>query len=376
MRKNILILSHGYGLPFIESCNQYTQLFDETTSQVTVAYLSGQPNADIRQKTLASNVLFLNCPTAHLRGFKLPAIYQVYKLCRDHHFDMVICHRYKPLYILLCFMPFLAIPLVIGVLHAMGAMQSFWRQLLFKIFAKQNIILAGVSNAVRDDLRRCLPSLATDRIITLNNIIDYPCFEPQLLSRTAARTQLGLLTEAFVFGHIGRLAPEKDQKSLILAFARIAAQQPHTQLVIIGQGALEAELKKQVRDLNLDSRILFTGEMANAYRFMKAFDTFILCSVKESFGRVLLEAMMARVPTIATLAGGMPEVIAESGMLVAAQHPEQLADAMRRACQSTQQELSQMGEKGYHRMYSHFSLEAVKKTFWQLPALQELFHES
>ncbi len=367
MRKNILILVHSYGLPFIESCNQYTRLFNSDEYDVTVAYLVGVRDEHIIQKTLAKNIIFLECAKRSVRGLKLAAIYKVLKLCREKNFDIVICHRYKPSYIMLWVNHLCRIPNVICVTHAMGAMQSFWRRLLIAALSKKNMIFAGVSNAVRNDLRRVFFGIAQERIVTLPNIIDYELFEPKLLPREEARAILKLPAHAFVFGHVGRLAKEKDQKTLIQAFAQVVTQHPHAKLILIGDGPLETELKKLANHLGIENHVLFAGFIPDGFRFMKAFDAFILCSIKESFGRVLLEAMIACTPIIATKTNGIPEVVGDAGFLVEAANSKDLAAKMLTASQLPTDQLVAIGKQGRQRMLDHFSLTPFRKIFWQLP---------
>jgi hypothetical protein len=101
MRKKILILAHSYGMQFVESCNQYTQLFDKNNYAVTVAFLIGAPDEITRAKISAENLLFLNLPSRALRGMKWRAIWKVLTLCRAQGYEIVVCHRYKPTYIML-----------------------------------------------------------------------------------------------------------------------------------------------------------------------------------------------------------------------------------------------------------------------------------
>jgi glycosyltransferase involved in cell wall biosynthesis len=363
MRKNILILGHSYGMQFIESCNQYTHLFDKQEYEVTVAYLVGEPDDQIINKTFAENILFLNCSRRDIRGLKISAIRKLLALCRDKHFEIVICHRYKPTYIMLWVAQFCRIPALFFVMHAIGTMQSAARRLLIAALWRKNMTFAGVSDAVRDDLRKDMWRVPKARIVTLHNIIDHELFEPQFVNRPAARQELKIAPEAFVFGHIGRFVKEKDQKTLIQAFAFVTPHCPDAKLVIIGDGRLEIELKQQVKDLGLVNDVIFTGFIADGYRFIKAFDVTVLCSIKEAFGRVLLEAMVARIPIIATTVCGIPEVVGDAGLLVEASNPEKLAAAMIQIYQTPPTELHQFGEKGYQRMLNHFSIEPFKKHF-------------
>ena len=363
MRKNILILGHSYGMQFIESCNQYTHLFDRQTHEVTVAYLVGEPCDQIVSKTVAENIIFLNCSRADIRGLKLAAIRKLLALCRAKQFEVVICHRYKPTYIMLWVAQFCRIPALFFVMHAIGTMQSVARRLLIAARWRKNMTFAGVSDAVRDDLRKTMWRVPSERIVTLHNIIDHELFEPQFVSREAARQQLQIAPETFVFGHIGRFVKEKDQKTLLQAFALAKPQCPDSKLVIIGDGRLEMDLKQQARDLQIEDDVLFTGFIADGFRLMKAFDVTILCSIKEAFGRVLLEAMVARIPLIATNVCGIPEVVGDTGFLVEASNPQQLANAMTEVYKTPKAERDQYGEKGYQRMLNCFSIEPFKKYF-------------
>jgi glycosyltransferase involved in cell wall biosynthesis len=363
MRKNILILGHSYGMQFIESCNQYSHLFDKNAYDVTVAYLVGEQDDQIINKTAAENVLFLNCSRADIRGLKISAIRKLLALCREKNFEIVICHRYKPTYIMLWVAQFCRIPALFFVMHAIGTMRSVARRLLIATLYRKNMTFGGVSGAVRDDLRHDMWRVPSERIITLHNIIDHALFEPQLISREEARKQLCIAKDSFVFGHIGRFVKEKDQKTLLQAFALAKPQCPNAQLVIIGDGRLEADLKQQVADLKIEQDVVFAGFIPDGYRLMKAFDVSVLCSIKEAFGRVLLEAMVARIPMIATKVCGIPEVVGDSGFLVEASNPEQLAATLIQVYQTPVAELNAYGEKGYQRMLKHFSNAPFKKQF-------------
>lgn len=369
MRKNILILGHSYGMQFLESCNQHAQLFDRNEYNVTVAYLVGEPNEEIRQKTLAENVVFFDFAKKAIRGMKIGPVRKMLVFCREKQFDTVICNRFKPTYIMIWVAQFCAIPRLFFVMHAIGTFKPVSRKLLVTCLLKPNMIFVGVSNAVREDLRRTLFRVPSKHIITLYNIIDYQLYEPQLLSREKAREELHLSDDTFVFGHIGRFVAEKNQQSLIHAFSLIKPTCPTAKLVIIGDGRLEEELKTLVEQLGLENQVIFVGFVPDGFRFMRAFDTFVLCSVKESFGRVLLEAMIARIPILATRAYGIPEVVGDAGFLIESGNTQKLADEMQRIYHMSKEELNNWGDKGYRRMLNYFSPAPSKKTFWQLPIM-------
>ena len=229
MRKPILILGHNYATQFIDIYNQYTRLFNKDKYEVTVAYLTGEPDDAVRQRTIAEQVLFLNQSKQDIRTLKIRAIRKLLALCREKHFQIVICHRYKPAYIMMWVAKFHKIPALVYVMHELRTMAAINRQLTIACLGRKNMLFAGVSNAVRDDMRKNLWSVPTERVVTLYNMIDIELTEPQLLSRQAARQALNLPDDAFVFGHIARLAPNKDQETLIRAFSLIKTLLPESE---------------------------------------------------------------------------------------------------------------------------------------------------
>lgn len=366
MRKNILILGHDYTTQFVDVFNQYTRLFPKDKYAVTVAYLTGESNAEIKQRTLAETVLFLNFSKASIRSLKINAIRQLLSLTRAQQFEIVICHRYKPTYIMLWVAQFCRIPLLISVMHELGTMTSLKRKLLLACLARKRTLFAGVSNAVRDDLQKSLPFISKQRIVTLYNVIDVELTEPQLLSKDAARTALHLQQDAIVFGNLGRLVKNKDQTSLIQAFAEIKPHCPQAKLIIMGEGELEANLKQLVTTLGLNNDVIFTGFIANGFRYMRAFDCFVLSSTQEAFGRVLLEAMLAKCPIIATRVNGIPEVMNNTGMLCEAKDVNALATNMQKIIVATQAEREALGEIAYHNAVEYFSVPVFTKAFWEI----------
>ena len=366
MRKNILILCHSDTMPFIESCNQYAQLFYPMDYEVTVAYLTGDANEQNRARTDAENVVYLNFKKSQIRGLKITPIRKLLQLCREKNFEIVVCHRYKPTYIMLWVAKFHHIPKLIFVTHAMNTMQTLLRKLTIGMLVQKNMFFVGVSDATRDDLRKSLWRVPPERVIALHNILDYKRYEPELLSAKDAKAELRIPENTFVFGHIARFVKAKDQTTLLKAFAKVKEQHANTLLVMIGYGKLETELKQEAKELGLENDVIFTGLVPDGFRYMKAFDVFVLSSIEETFGRVLLEAMMARIPIIATRVDGIPEVMGDLGFMIEPSKPLELAETMSMALKLSKEELLKQGERGYQRLVNYFSIDATKQASLQL----------
>ena len=144
----------------------------------------------------------------------------------------MIAHRAKPIYIA-CLATQLP---VIGVHRAFGHTGVPRVAGLPTPFAN-GLRLLGVSDAVRNDLRLCLPTWPAERIETLHNRLDVPAVRAELVNRVAARAQLGLPPKATVIGKLRRLHPDKDQATLLAGFAAALPNLPEGSLLaIIGNG--------------------------------------------------------------------------------------------------------------------------------------------
>lgn len=152
--------------------------------------------------------------------------------------------------------------------------------------------------------------------------------------RSVARALLGIGANAFVVGWVGRISPEKGLDVLLNALPSPALQDAH--VAVIGDGSARAALERQQREgrTTASRTVSWHGHLAEASRLISAFDVFVLSSRTEGSPMVLLEAMAAHVPVVATRVGGIPDIIGESdALLVPSEDPRALAraiDAVRR----------------------------------------------
>lgn len=152
---------------------------------------------------------------------------------------------------------------------------------------------------------------------------------PAFLSREEARTALHLPRGGLVVGSIGELTRNKDYPELITVAARLMGERYDFALVVIGEGEDRAEITKRIKGAPvLDGRRILLGFKENAYRYLKAFDVFVLNSRKEGLPYALLEAGAAGLPVATTSVGGIPDVIEneKTGLLAP---PYMMADALR-----------------------------------------------
>lgn len=110
-------------------------------------------------------------------------------------------------------------------------------------------------------------------------------------------------------GTISRLVPQKDLFTLISAYSKVLKKFPTAELLVIGTGPLENRLKTYAESLGVNDGIQWLGRTADAEKFYRSIGTFVLSSIYEGFGLVLLEAMNYGVPIVATKVSAIPEVI-------------------------------------------------------------------
>jgi len=366
--RHVLQFCHGYDGPFLDCARQYASLFAGTGYRVTTVFLTGVADAQVAASCASDEVLFMEYSSRAIRGLKLGAIGDLRKIAASRNFSFCIAHRFKPIYIAL-----LGTSLsVIGVHHAFDDYERPGRR-FFANFFRKRLSLLGVSDAVRDDIRRCLPKWPAARIQTLYNRINVQDLQDDHVSVREARETLGLSMDAWIIGNVGRLHPDKDQTTLLHGFAAALPGLPaNSQLVILGIGRLEQELKAMARELGIGDRVLFLGQVPEARRFFRAFDVFALTSDHEPFGMVLLEAMAAGLPLLATACGGAREVVEGVGILFPLGDTERLAQGLQHLAAMDDQQRRQCAELMLERLRERFSDRAVRDAFWHLPNVTEL----
>lgn len=356
----VLQICHSYDGPFLDCARQYAVLFANTPYKVMTVYLTGTYDADVERRSASDEVIFLGNTSKALRGLKLGAIAAIRRIAAQRDFALCIAHRSKPAYVALLGT---TLP-VIGIHHAFGDYARRSRQLFANLFRKR-LYLFGVSDAVRDDLRASLPGWPLQRIQTLYNRIDLQAVQAEQLPRRAAREALGLPEQAWVIGNVGRLHPDKDQATLIRAFADALPTLPENSLLVIaGKGRLETELKALVETLGISPQVRFLGQVPQARRYFTAFDAFALSSDHEPFGMVLLEAMAAGLPVVCSDCGGGREVVGEKGQLFTFGDWHALSDSLQKVAAVKPGELDRLRQGMRERLESRFVDSAVAPRFF------------
>jgi glycosyltransferase involved in cell wall biosynthesis len=150
---------------------------------------------------------------------------------------------------------------------------------------------------------------------------------PAPLSRDESRRALNLPAEGLLAGWVGRISREKGIDVFIDALASIT--DPHIHAAILGDGPERATESARAESI-VPSRFLWLGAVPDAAKYFAAFDLFVLSSRTEGLPMVMLEAMAAGIPIVATNVGGIPDLLSpKEALLVAPEDPQALAAAVR-----------------------------------------------
>ena len=223
--------------------------------------------------------------------------------------------------------------------------------------------LIAISGAVKRYFSQQWPVVLSNKLDVVHYGINpqhFSCVPPVEVQNL--RRQWSVNKGTILFGTVARLVPVKALNILLEAYKKFISENPNidTRLVIVGSGPLKTDLKICTTKLGLDERVVWAGFRQDIPVVMNALDIFVLTSLTEGFGLVLLEAMSASKPAICSNVSALPEIVLEgkTGLLVPTKNPGALATAMRTLALDTGL-CGKFGRAGYIRATTEFSLDKM-----------------
>jgi glycosyltransferase involved in cell wall biosynthesis len=228
----------------------------------------------------------------------------------------------------------------------------------YSVSARQDLIIAISDHIARFTVARGVryPS----RVRRVYHGIEPPVTRSLEREGRQIRQDLGLGAADFLVGNVGRLAPQKGQRHLIAAMPLLLERLPNAHAVIAGGGDLEEYLRDLSLEVGVADRVHVLGPRRDVPALMHAMDVFAMPSIWEGFGLVLLEAMAAGRPIVASRVATIPEVVldGETGLLVPAGDPVALAEALAQLAHDPEGAHA-MGEAGRQRLRQQFSIDKM-----------------
>jgi glycosyltransferase involved in cell wall biosynthesis len=268
---------------------------------------------------------------AFLSTSDVQAFVQLLKLLRKRRYDIVHTHMSKGGFIGRMAARICRVPLVVagaynfGVLYLKGNIGApcFWLIDKLMVAGFTDMVISD-SERIRQEVVR-LRMIPAHKIITVTSGID--------LGRFAVEPEETLHDKGAsgpIVGTIARLIPAKGLSELLQAASEVVRVFPDTQFVIAGDGPERMALEQQIADLGLADHVRLLGHQPDILHLLYTFDVFVLSSRSEGRPVVLMEAMAAGRPIVATRVGGVEELLThnESGLLAPAQNVQALTQAI------------------------------------------------
>jgi len=242
--------------------------------------------------------------------------------------------------------------------HATGEWLSPMERFLERTLIVRSDAVIAASKNVRDRLSKRVP-LIEGRLHTLPNAVD--------LQRW--KSCAPVKKDSPIVGFVGRLDERfKGISFLLKSIVPLKAVLPNVKLVIVGGGKDESSLKDLCGNLGIMDSVVFMGPRGDVQNILPTFDVLALPSLSEGFGIVLLEAMAASLPVVASRVGGIPEVVVdqETGLLVPPADSMALSAALETLLKDPEKG-KRMGQKGLERVKSLYDLGSI------LPKLEQIY---
>ncbi|ASQ89853.1 glycosyl transferase [Prosthecochloris sp. GSB1] len=238
------------------------------------------------------------------------------------------------------------------------------------VLARHGMLLCGKKWKHRLTLTRLTDGIITNSKTIRDAYEAYGWFEPEFVRvihngivvppRIEARDFSSRFPGMKIIYSAGRLAEQKGFNYLVEAAEILREKRNDLIFVVSGEGKLETELKAQVREAGLENRFIFEGFAPDIYPMLAGCDLFVLASLFEGMPNVVMEAMAAGKPVVATDVNGARELMDEgrTGIIVPPRDPKAMAEAIESIIDNPEKKAS-FGKEGKKRVAAEFTMNAM-----------------
>lgn len=246
-------------------------------------------------------------------------------LAEKYHVNIVQSHGYKG-HLLSLFLKIKTNVKWISFSHGWTSENKKMR--LYNLLEKCLVVFADIAVGVSKKIKKTLMLFRFGRkTINIINAIEIISFRS---NRNKIRSKYNFNQNTFIFTCIGRLSPEKGQIYLLKAFKEVLVHYDRAILMLVGDGYELEYLKKWVIDNGISERVKLAGYQSNALDYIADSNVVVIPSLSEGIPNVALEAMMMKIPVIATNVGGVGEILEDkrTGIIVKSKSVDSLKNAM------------------------------------------------
>lgn len=252
------------------------------------------------------------------------------RIMRSGKFDVVHTHMFASNFLGRVAAMLAGVPVIVSTVQLIAEREKWWEIFLDRALQFKTDRMITSSEAVRTSFIE--RGIREGKVTTIYNGIDFSKFDSidRVEARNKIRREFGLDDSTFMVGTVARLQRVKGVGCLIEAAKHIVESVSDARFLIVGDGPQKAELEHKVKQLDLSSRFIFAGTRGDVPAILSALDLFVLPSLSEALGIAVIEALLMRVPVVATNVGGVPEIVksGETGLLVPPKDPIRLGEAI------------------------------------------------
>jgi len=308
-------------------------------SSYDVSLMSGpvsDPRQDRRKQIREYGIKYIFIPElvrtiSPINDFR--ALFKIYSFLRKEKFDIVHSHTSKAGLLGRLGAKLAGIPIIIHTPHG-HVFFGYFGLIKTKLF----IFVERISSFIADKIialtygekkdYKLFKIANKDKIVVINSGVELSKFkELPLNKKQNFKKELGIPENSLIVGTVGRLVPVKGPEFLIDAAKYTISKYPNTFFIFTGNGWLKQNLEKKALEIGIKDNVIFLGWRDDVAEIISIYDVFVLPSLNEGMGRVLVEAMALGKPIVASSTGGIPDLIThgKNGFLVPPKNPEQLA---------------------------------------------------
>jgi glycosyltransferase involved in cell wall biosynthesis len=316
---NILILNAGRGWGGIESHSvTLASILARRGNKVLIGCARG---GFVSRNAATSGIPVLDIKVVN--SGDVIAICKIVKACMKEEIDVIVANLGKE-YLPAAIAATVLRKKAVFIRHQVDPIKPFTSWLISRYVDK----VIAVSSAVYDTL--IAGGIRESKVEMIHNAVDLERFDPGKMDRESVRRGFGFGEGDIVIGFVGKLNHGKGVFELLRAAGSVRRMNPAVKLLFVGEGPGRKRLEDEAAGLLPSESVAFAGYRQDVEKMYTAMDIFVLPSTcREAFGMVLIESMAMARPVVATIVGGIPEIVEHgvNGLLV----PPGDIDALSRA---------------------------------------------
>ncbi len=269
-----------------------------------------------------------NCQVINLSNkgkFSIFSIFSLISIIQKHKIDIIHTHLVHAGIIGKIAAKITRVKNVVSTRHYKSAIKE--KSVLYRlenILSKKSKAVIAISDSVKEHLIK-INNIPENKVQVIYNGIDI-----DRIDKIVKDTANEINNDKVIIGTIGRLHPIKGIDVLLNAFKMILDNHPNTYLELIGDGEIRSNLESQSKTLRINENVNFLGQLLpqDTIKRLNTWDVFVLSSLSEGFGIVIIEAMALSKPVVASKVGGVLGIVEDkiTGYFVQPQNPIELSE--------------------------------------------------